>query len=49
MKTSDYKFGGVANINGILVPKMRGSKQGQVMRDRTKYCRKAKHQGRNEW
>ena len=44
-----YTYGGSVNINGVLVPKMRGSKLGQTMRDRTKYRRNPKHQGRKEW
>lgn len=49
MKSAEYTFGGSVAINGIIVLKMRGQKLGQVMRDRTKYNRKAKHQGRKEW
>jgi len=45
MKT-EYTYAGTTNINGIAVTKMRGMKQGQVMRDRTKYNRKNKHKGR---
>lgn len=49
MKSSEYTYGGSVTIKGILVPKIRGQKKGQVMRDKTKYNRKVKHQGRNEW
>jgi len=49
MKSAEYTYGGSVAINGIIVPKMRGGKLGQVMRDKTKYCRKAKYQGRKEW
>lgn len=45
MKSAEFTYGGSVTIRGILVPKMRGQKQGQVMRDRTKYYRKAKHKG----
>ena len=45
MKT-EYTYAGTTNINGIAVTKMRGSRLGQTMRDKTKYCRKAKHKGR---
>ena len=49
MKSSEFTYGGSVNINGILVPKMRGRKPCQVMKDKSKYCRKAKHLGRKEW
>lgn len=49
MKSSKYTYGGLVSINGVLILKLRGQKQGQVMRDKTKYSRKIKHQRRNEW
>lgn len=49
MKSSEYIYVGSVNIKGIIVQKLRGQKLGQVMRDKTKYNRKVKHQGRNEW
>lgn len=49
MKSAEYIYGGSVCINGILVPKMRGQKQGQIMRDKSKYVRKEKHKGRREW
>jgi hypothetical protein len=50
------KFGGTVimrilttdGIREIKIPKMRGSKVHQIMRDHTKYNRKIKHR-RNEW
>ena len=50
MKSSEFTYGGSVAINGIIVPKLRGQKQGQVMRDRTKYNRKSKYQREmKEW
>lgn len=48
MKSAEYTYAKTVNVNGVLVPKFRGQKQGQVMRDRSKYNRKEKHRG-NQW
>jgi hypothetical protein len=46
MKSAEFTYSKTVSINGVLVPKFRGQKQGQVMSDRSKYNRKEKHKGK---